>query len=109
MTIATLPSRTSSQSYTVCLHDDGAASCTCKAGQYGRCCWHVKALRAAAAEELARREAAAADEAFRQYSIAGLQRLIAVTNDKLALHPENASRYAGVIAQAEADLAALVG
>jgi hypothetical protein len=34
MTIATIPSRTSSQTYTVTLTDDGAASCTCKAGQY---------------------------------------------------------------------------
>jgi hypothetical protein len=48
MTVATIPSRTSSQTYTVTLHDDGAASCTCKAGQHGRCCWHVKALRAEA-------------------------------------------------------------
>lgn len=54
MTIATIPSRTSNQTYTVTLHDNGAASCTCKAGQYGRCCWHVKALKA----EAARRQAA---------------------------------------------------
>lgn len=46
MTTATLPSRTSSQQYTVCLNDDGSATCTCKAGQYGRQCWHVKLLKA---------------------------------------------------------------
>jgi len=48
MTTATIHSRTGSQSYTVSLHDNGAASCTCKAGQYGRCCWHVNAVRAEA-------------------------------------------------------------
>ena len=48
MTTATIPSRTSSQSYTVCLSDDGTASCTCTAGQFGKSCWHVKALKAEA-------------------------------------------------------------
>ena len=107
MTTATIPSRTGSATYTVRLHDDGTTACTCIAGSFGKPCWHTKALVLAATEELARREAAAADEAFRQYCIAGLRRLIAVTNDKLAIHPENSSRYAGVIAKAERDLAAL--
>ena len=48
MTTAILPSRTSSQSYTVCLHDDGSATCTCTAGSFGKSCWHVKTLRAEA-------------------------------------------------------------
>jgi hypothetical protein len=48
MTIAAIPSRTGSQTYTVCLNDDGSATCTCKAGQYGCQCWHVKALAAEA-------------------------------------------------------------
>jgi len=48
MTTATIPSRTSSQSYTVCLSDDGTASCTCTAGSFGRPCWHVRALKAEA-------------------------------------------------------------
>jgi hypothetical protein len=48
MTTATLPSRTSSQTYTVCLHDDGSATCTCTAGSFGKPCWHVKALKAEA-------------------------------------------------------------
>lgn len=48
MTTATIPSRTSSQSYTVCLGDDGTASCTCTAGSFGKSCRHVKLLRAEA-------------------------------------------------------------
>lgn len=48
MTTATLPSRTSSQQYTVCLNDDGTATCSCTAGSFGKPCWHVKALRAEA-------------------------------------------------------------
>lgn len=48
MTTATIPNRTSSQSYTVCLGDDGTASCTCTAGSFGKPCWHVKALKAEA-------------------------------------------------------------
>lgn len=55
MTTATLPSRTSNQRYTVCLNDDGSATCTCVAGSYGKPCWHVKLLRA---EALRRAEAA---------------------------------------------------
>jgi hypothetical protein len=56
MTIATIPSRTSSQTYTVTLADDGSTRCTCVAGSFGKPCWHAKALRLAAAEELARRQ-----------------------------------------------------
>lgn len=56
MTTATLPSRTSSQQYAVCLNDDGSATCTCKAGQYGRSCWHVKALRAEADRAASQRQ-----------------------------------------------------
>jgi hypothetical protein len=48
MTTATLPSRTSSQQYTVTLHADGSTRCTCKAGQFGRQCWHQAALKAEA-------------------------------------------------------------
>jgi hypothetical protein len=48
MTTATLPSRTSSQQYTVCLNDDGSATCTCVAGSFNKPCWHVKLLRAEA-------------------------------------------------------------
>ncbi len=48
MTTATLPSRTSSATYTVRLHDDGTCTCTCKAGQYGKPCWHVAAVKAEA-------------------------------------------------------------
>jgi len=57
MVTASLPSRTSSQQYTVCLNDDGGAPCTCTAGQYGKPCWHVKLLRA----EAERRTAAELD------------------------------------------------
>jgi hypothetical protein len=52
MTTATIPSRTSAQQYIVTLHDDGSTSCTCKAGQFGKGCWHQAALKA----EAARRE-----------------------------------------------------
>jgi uncharacterized Zn finger protein len=48
MTTATIPSRTSSQQYIVTLHDDGSTSCTCKAGQFGKGCWHQAALKAEA-------------------------------------------------------------
>jgi hypothetical protein len=65
MTVVTIPSRTSSQTYTVTLHDDGAASCTCLAGQFGRCCWHVKAVRAEAERRRAT-ELAALDAAIDQ-------------------------------------------
>jgi hypothetical protein len=48
MTTATVPSRTSNQQYTVTLFDDGSTRCTCKAGQFGRQCWHQSALKAEA-------------------------------------------------------------
>ncbi|MGI8550177.1 MAG: SWIM zinc finger family protein [Dehalococcoidia bacterium] len=48
MTTATIPSRTSSQQYTVCLADDGMASCTCTADSLGKPCWHVRAIKAEA-------------------------------------------------------------
>jgi hypothetical protein len=73
MTVATIPSRTSSQTYTVTLHDDGAASCTCKAGQHGRCCWHVKALRAEAERRRAA-ELAALDAEMPAAAFGALQR-----------------------------------
>ena len=61
MTTATIPSRTTSQSYVVCLNDDGSATCTCTAGSFGKACWHVKLLKAEAerrqADELATLEA----------------------------------------------------
>jgi hypothetical protein len=46
MVTAAIPSRTGSQSYTVCLADDGTATCT--AGSFGKPCWHVQALKAEA-------------------------------------------------------------
>jgi hypothetical protein len=57
MATATLPSRTGSRQYTVCLHDDGTATCTCTAGSFGKPCWHVNALKA----EAERRAAAELD------------------------------------------------
>lgn len=57
MTTATIPSRTSRQSYTVCLHDDGTASCTCTAGSFGKACWHAKALKAEAERRAAELDA----------------------------------------------------
>jgi hypothetical protein len=56
MTQATIPSRTSEQTYTVTLFDDGTTACTCKAGQFGKPCWHMKALLLAVREEVARRQ-----------------------------------------------------
>lgn len=56
MTTATIPSRTvPGAAYTVTLHDSGAASCSCPAGQHGRPCWHVKAVKLAAGERAAAR------------------------------------------------------
>ncbi len=46
MVTASLPSRTSSQQYTVCLNDDGTSTCSCTAGSFGKPCWHVKTLAA---------------------------------------------------------------
>ena len=59
MTVAQIPSRTSSATYRVTLADDGSATCTCKAGEFGRPCWHVAATRQAAADATERRNAAA--------------------------------------------------
>jgi hypothetical protein len=56
MVTAAIPSRTSSQTYTVTLADDGSTRCTCVAGSFGKPCWHGKLLRAMATEELARRQ-----------------------------------------------------
>jgi hypothetical protein len=56
MTTASIPSRTSEQTYTVVLHDDGTTVCTCKAGQFGKPCWHARVLLAAVREEVARRQ-----------------------------------------------------
>jgi uncharacterized Zn finger protein len=92
MTIATIPSRTSSRTYTVTLHDDGAASCTCPAGQHGRCCWHVKALRA----ETERRDALARERAR-----------LASIRSRADCHPESASYYAPLLREARERIAAL--
>ena len=59
MTTATLPSRSSAAQYVVTINDDGSTVCTCKAGEFGRPCWHVAATRQAAADATERRNAAA--------------------------------------------------
>ncbi len=92
MTTATIPSRTSNQTYTVTLLDNGAASCTCKAGQYGRCCWHVKALRA---------------EAERQDALARERGRLASIQSRADCHPESASYYAPLLREAKERIAAL--
>jgi hypothetical protein len=109
MTQATIPSRTSEQTYTVVLHDDGSTTCTCTAGTFGKPCWHTKALRLAATEELARREATAASAAEHAQTVAGIERFISTCFAKAANNPCDASRYHALIRKAEADLIALAG
>ncbi len=92
MTIATIPSRTSSQTYTVTLRDNGAASCTCMAGQHGRCCWHVKAVRA---------------EAERQDALARERARMASIQSRADCHPESFSYYAPLLREARQRIAAL--
>jgi hypothetical protein len=89
-----MPSRTSNATYHTLLHDNGASECTCAAGRSGRACWHVTSLRA---------------QEQRNHKAQGLRNFIRTYEGKLAIHPENLSRYAPLIATAKADLAALEG
>lgn len=56
---ATVPSRTSNRTYTVTAWTRGETvktSCTCHAGQYGRPCWHQKAVREILRPEVPQRQ-----------------------------------------------------
>ncbi len=62
------------------------------AGQHGRCCWHVKAVRAAAE---------------RQDALAREQGRLASIQSRADCHPESSSYYAPLLREAKERIAAL--